>query len=163
MLTEELNKRLRVFEMRCLRRIAGVTRQDCVKNEVIRRNLKIIRDIVEKVELRRLSYFGHVARMDHNRFPYITIHGRVNGCRRRGRPRKRWIDLVKKDSEARGLMVVEAEQAAQARHLWRTIKRAAKRWSCVAYIFIIKSYTKYIIQHENKQNKKPTSSCKRAK
>jgi len=31
------------------------------------------------------------------------------------------------------------------------------------YIFIIKSYTKYIIQHENKQTKKPTSSCKRAK
>jgi len=50
-LTEELNKRLRVFEMRCLRRIAGVTRQDRVGNEVIRSNLKIKRDIVEKVEL----------------------------------------------------------------------------------------------------------------
>jgi len=48
-LTEELNKRLRVFEMSCLRRIAGVTRQDRVRNEVIRSNLKIQRDIVEKV------------------------------------------------------------------------------------------------------------------
>jgi len=30
-------------------------------------------------------------------------------------------------------------------------------------LFIIKSHTKYRIQHENKQTKKPTSSCKRAK
>jgi len=29
--------------------------------------LKIRRDMIEKVELRRLSYFGHVARMDQNR------------------------------------------------------------------------------------------------
>jgi len=61
--------------------IAGVTRQDRVRNEVIRSNLKIRRDIVEKVELRRLSYFGHAARMNQNCFPYIAMHGRVNGCR----------------------------------------------------------------------------------
>jgi len=89
--------------MSCLRRIAGVTRRDRVRNEVIRSNLKIKRDIVEKVELRRLSYVGHVARVNQNRFPYIAMDGGVNGCRRRGRPRKRWIDYVKKECEARGL------------------------------------------------------------
>jgi len=73
-LTEELNKRLRVFELSCLRRIAGVTRQGRVRNEVIRSNLEIRRDIVEKVELRRLSYLGHVARINQNRFPYIAMH-----------------------------------------------------------------------------------------
>jgi len=107
-LTEELNKRLRVFKTNCLMCITGVTRQDRVRNEVIRSNLKIKRDIVEKVELRRLSYFGHVARMNQNRLLYIAMHGHVNRCRRKGRPRKRWIDLVKKDCEARGLTVVEA-------------------------------------------------------
>jgi len=95
--------------MSCLRRMAGVTRQDRVRNEVIWSNLKMKRDIGETVELRRLSYFGHVARMNQNRLPYIAMHGRVNGCRRSGRPRKRWIDSVKKDCEARGLTVVEAE------------------------------------------------------
>jgi len=65
-LTEELNKRLRIFKMSCLRRIAGVTRQDCIRNEVIRSNLKIRRDIVQNVQSRRLSYFGHVARMGQN-------------------------------------------------------------------------------------------------
>jgi len=88
--------------MNCLRCIAEVTRQDRVRNEVIRSNFKIKRNIVKKVELRQLSYFGHVARMNQNRFSYIAMHSRVNGCIRRGRPRKRWIDSVK-NCEARGL------------------------------------------------------------
>jgi len=53
--------------------------------------------------------------MNQNRFPYIAMHGRVNGCRRRERPRKRWIDSAKKDCEARGLTVVETERVAQDR------------------------------------------------
>jgi len=68
--------------------IAEVMRQDRVWNKVIRSNLKIRRDNVEKVEIRRLSYFGHVARMNQNRLPYTAMHGRVNGCRRRGRSKK---------------------------------------------------------------------------
>jgi len=123
-LTEKLNKRLRVFEISCLRHIAGITRQDRVRNEVIRSNLKI-RDIVEKVELRRLIYFGHIARMNQKGFPHIAMHGSVNGCRRRGRQRKRWIDSVK-DCEARGLTVVEAERATQDRHLWRTVLKTSE-------------------------------------
>jgi len=76
-LTEELIKRLSVLEMSCLRRIAGVTRQDRVRNEVIRSNLKKRKDIVQTVELKRLHYFGHVARMNQYRFPYIAMHDRV--------------------------------------------------------------------------------------
>jgi len=112
--------------MSCVRRITGVMRQDRVRNKVIRSNLKIRRDIVEKVGLRRLSYFGHVARMDQNRFPYIAMYSHVNGCRRRGRPRNRQIDSVKKDCNARGFTVVEAERVAQDRHLWKTMLKTSE-------------------------------------
>ena len=54
-LTEELNRRLRVLEMSCLRRIAGVTRYDRIRNEVTRSNLMLRSDIIEKVNLKRLS------------------------------------------------------------------------------------------------------------
>ena len=37
--------------------------------------------------------------MDQNRPPYIAMHDQVNGSRGRGRPKKRWIDMVKKDHE----------------------------------------------------------------
>jgi len=29
-------------------------------------------DIIKKIEIRSLGYFGHVARMDQNRLPYIA-------------------------------------------------------------------------------------------
>jgi len=94
MLTELLIRRLRVFEMSWLpiKRIAGVARLDRVRNEDIRNNLKIKRDIIEKVELRRIE----VARMDQNRLQCISKHCRVNGgTRARGRPRKRSINMKK--------------------------------------------------------------------
>jgi len=116
---------LRVFEMSCLRRIAEVARLDRVKNEDIRNSLKIRRDI-EKVELRRIYYFGHVARMDQNRLPNISMHGRVNGTRTRGRPRKRWIDTIK-NCEERGMTVVEAQLVALERHTWRTELKTSER------------------------------------
>jgi len=113
--------------MSLLRRIARAMRQeDHVRNEVIQSNLKIKRDIVEKVELRQQSYFGHVARMNQNRFPFIAMHGHVNGCRRSGRPMKRWINSVKKDCEARGWTVVDAERAAQDKHSWRTMLKRSE-------------------------------------
>jgi len=64
--------------------------------------------------------FFHLAKMDQNRFPYIAMHGRVNECSRRGRLRKRWIDSVKKDSEVRGLTVVERRKIdIYGRPCWR--------------------------------------------
>jgi len=47
-LTAETNRQLRVFEMGCLR-----------QNVDIRANLGITEDIVERLQARRLRYFGH--------------------------------------------------------------------------------------------------------
>jgi len=70
--------------------------------------------------------------MNQNRFPHIAMHCSVNECRRRGRPRKRWIDSVKKDCEARGWTVVEAVRAAHDRHLWRAMLKTSERAYCIA-------------------------------
>jgi len=43
---------------------------------------------------RRLQYFDDVVRMDQHRLPYISLYGRVEGNRPKGRPRKRWPDNV---------------------------------------------------------------------
>ena len=113
--------------MSCLRRIAGVSRRDRIRNEDIKRNLSIRRDIIEKVEIRRLRYFGHVSRMEQIRLPYIAMHGRVNGMRGRGRPKKRWLDTVTKDCESRGMTLVEAQRVAQDRTTWKTILKTSER------------------------------------
>jgi len=41
---------------------------------------------------------------------------------------------------------------------YKSARQLEASGECV--LFIIKAYTKYRIQHENKQSKKPTSSCR---
>ena len=71
---EELNRKLLVFEMTVLRCIAGVTRRDRHRNTDIRLELGVTRDVVNHIRAKRLSYFGHVARMQSSRIPNIMMY-----------------------------------------------------------------------------------------
>ena len=73
-----------------LRKVAGVTRQDCIRNEEIRRRLQQ-RSIVEVVKERRESWWVTV--MDKTGgLAEKVLTGELEGRRPRGRPRKRWRD-----------------------------------------------------------------------
>ena len=54
------------------------------------------KDIVDVIQTRigLLSYFGHVTRTANDRFSHI-LHRRPNG-----RPKKKWIDNIRKDCKA---------------------------------------------------------------
>jgi exonuclease III len=112
-------ERLKVFEMACLRRIAGISRRDRIRNTDIRQRLGITVDLAQKVQKRRLKYFGHVERMGAERYPHIVLHGRISGVRSRGRPRKRWLDNVEQDCNQRGKTLIEATRVARDRAEWR--------------------------------------------
>jgi hypothetical protein len=127
-LNEAQKRRLKVFEMTCLRRIAGVTRRDRIRNKEIHSRLHIRQDIVDKIRTRRLRYFGHISRMGIERYPNIALHGHVHGKRRRGRPKKRWIDVIREDCGELGLSMQEATQRTKDREKWRfTINERLQR------------------------------------
>ena len=63
-LKEREKRRLNVFEMKCLRKMCGVTVMDRIRNEVIREEVGVIRDLVGRVENCVLRWFGNVERMD---------------------------------------------------------------------------------------------------
>ena len=42
-----------------------------------------------------LSYFGHIARSDGDSLEKVIMQGQVEGNRKPGRPRTRWIDQIK--------------------------------------------------------------------
>lgn len=88
-MTAETQRKLLSFEMSCLRKIAGVSKRDRKGNEDIKDDLGIKEDVVDKIHMKRLRYFGHVCRMEQRRLPYVCLHGRIQGHRERGRPRKR--------------------------------------------------------------------------
>ena len=67
-LTTKTRSQIQAAEMRVLRLIKGVTRLDRLRNEDIRRELEV-EDILRFVERGQLRWYGHVKRMDENRYP----------------------------------------------------------------------------------------------
>ena len=51
---------MNVLEMKFLRSLAGVSRMDRVRNEVVRRRAVIERELASRVDQKLLRWFGHV-------------------------------------------------------------------------------------------------------
>ena len=131
-LREMEKKRLLVFEMTVLRRIIGINRRDRWRNQDVRLHLGLDRNIVEEIQHRRLSYFGHVCRMKGERIPNLVLFGRIHGRRPVGRPRRRWMDNVRDDCVELGLTVHEAVQTSRDRRKWRCMSDELPRRTAVA-------------------------------
>jgi len=111
--------RLKAFKMACLRKIVGVTKRDRIRNTEIPSRLNWQKDIIKRIQQRRLKYFGHVARMNTERYPYMAFYGQVQGTRRKGRQKKRWVDTIKQDCKEMHLKFYDAIQMTQNRQVWR--------------------------------------------
>ena len=125
-LKESSKRRLRVFEMACLRTIEGVTKRDKIRNTEIRSRLGCTNDIIHRIQQRRLRYFGHISRMancmyhhHHHHYPKIAMEVYVHGQCSKGRPKRRWIDGLKEDCDLLNLTIQDAGSTAQDRRTWR--------------------------------------------
>ena len=106
-------------EMRMLRRIVGVTLMNKEKNEKISKECGVA-GIKLKMREARLRWFGHVERR--GRGVKRAMQMEVDGSRRRrGRPKKRWIDGVMKDMEE----VKMTREKAVDRGVWKRRTRTA--------------------------------------
>ena len=109
-------KRMDVAEMRMLRWMSGVTREDKIRNEYIRGSTKVV-EISKKVQEGRLRWYGHLLRREEDHIGRRTMEMEVQGRRRRGRPRKRWRDCVREDLREKGI----DEDEAQHRGRWKRL------------------------------------------
>ena len=69
-------------------------------------------------ERSKLQYFGHICRRQGDNIEKIIGQGRMEGSRRRARPKLRWTDGIK---QLTGLSLVTAHRLAQDRTIWKTI------------------------------------------
>ena len=60
-------RRLIVFEIICLRGMAGVTLWDRINTDVVRLRTGMVRKLGDRVDARGLRWFGHMVRMDDGR------------------------------------------------------------------------------------------------
>ena len=77
-------------------------------------------DLEEHLRQKRLRWFGHIARRDEEVEIKKVFELKIEEQRKRGRPVKRWIDVVEEDMKKRGVL----QQDAVDREGWR--RRAVK-------------------------------------
>lgn len=95
-LSEQMRTKLRVMEMDFLRRSAGISRREKIRNERIKEIMGLKQDILHEIERKQLLWFGHVQRMQSNRLPKKLLDWQPQERRKRGRPRPGWRDNVEK-------------------------------------------------------------------
>jgi hypothetical protein len=95
----QLNK-LEVFQSNCLRVLCGVSRVEHISNKVLRDRCKLP-EVAEQLRERRLSWLGHLGRMDDSRIPKCMLFGKAEGKRSRGGARATWAKLVLEDLSIR--------------------------------------------------------------
>ncbi|XP_068215890.1 uncharacterized protein [Palaemon carinicauda] len=121
--TETASKRkteekMGVAKMIMLRWMFGVTREGPIRNDYIRGSTKVV-EISKKVQEGRLRWYGHLMRRDEDHVRRHTMEMEVQGCGRRGRPRKRWMDCVREDFQEKGIDEAEVQNRKRGKWLIR--------------------------------------------
>jgi len=84
-------------------------------------------NIVKWIKGQRISWLGHLERMEEDRMSKKIFTQELEGTRRRGRPRKRWKEEVERDLQVQG--VRRWRELVADRKTWKDVVRQAKAQS----------------------------------
>jgi hypothetical protein len=87
-------------------------------------NTLLKEDIVRFIKSQRIRWLGHVERMEINAMPKRMLKGRLYSKRKKGRPRKRWLDDV--ESDLKKTEVKGRKEKMRDREQWRLVVQEAK-------------------------------------
>ena len=94
--TKKQVEEMEVAEMKMLRFAKGLTRKDKIRNEYTRSTVKV-EQLGMKMREGRLRWYGHIMRRDQEYVGRKMMEMELPGKRKRGRPKRRFLDVVKKD------------------------------------------------------------------
>ena len=117
-LTKRHEAELEVAELKMLRFSLGVTRWDKIRNEHIRGTAQVGK-MGDKAREARLRWYGHVQRREEEYVGKKVLRMELPGRRRRGRPRRRFMDAIREDMRVVGAM----EEDVGDRTRWRNLIR----------------------------------------
>ena len=113
-LTKRQEAEMEVAELKMLRFSLGVTRMDKIRNEYIRGTAQVEK-FGEKTREARLRWYGHLRRKDDGYIGRRMLRMELPGKRKRGRPKRRFMDVVKEDMAE----VEVTEEDTVDRNNWR--------------------------------------------
>ena len=87
------------FEKCCSR----ISRTDRIRNVTIRQQIELEKTFIKETEQKQLTWYGHVQRMAEERLPEIALKWMPKQKRARGKPKKNWMEGIKKAMNERNL------------------------------------------------------------
>ena len=112
-LTENNKRRVEATEMDALRRSSRISRKDRIGNVTIRQQIGLEETTVKETEQNQLTWYGRVQRMAEERLPNIALKWMPKQKRARGRPKKNWMEGIKKAMNERNLSEGQWEDRKQ--------------------------------------------------
>ena len=122
-LTKRQEAEMEVAELKMLRFSLGLTRMDKIRNEYIRGTAQVGK-FGEKTREARLRWYGHLRRKDDGYIGRRMLRMELPGKRKRGRPKRRFMDVVKEDMAE----VEVTEEDTVDRRNWRKKLRCGDPW-----------------------------------
>ena len=116
--TKKQVEEMEVAEMKMLRFAIGVTRKDKIRKKYIRSTVKVER-LGMKMSEGRLRWYGHVMKRDQEYIGRKMMDMELPGKRKRGRPKRRFLDVAKEDMREVGAKETDVED----RKVWRMMIR----------------------------------------
>jgi len=86
--------RIESIEMWCWRKMLGISWKEHCTNISILEEIGLERELMVKVALMKLQYFGHVTRGSAGNLALTVLEGSVDGLRHQGRPKRQWMDGI---------------------------------------------------------------------
>ena len=128
-LTENNKRWVEATEMGALGRSSRIRRKDRIGNVKI----GLEETIIKEIEQNRLKWYGHVQRMAEGRLPKMTLKWMPKQKRARGRPKKNWVEGIKKAMNERILN----EGQWEYRNQWSLgVGQCKKRFETDIYVYI---------------------------
>ena len=102
-LTENNKRRVEATEMDALRRSSRISRKERIRNISVRQPIELEETTVKETEQNQLTWHGHVQRMAEGRLPKIALKWIPKQKKARGRPKKNWMEVIRKAMNERKL------------------------------------------------------------
>jgi len=128
--TEREEQAVLIFERKIFRGMYGPKYENVEWKSETNRELEEMskeENIVKWIKGQRISWLGHLERMEEDRMPKKIFTQELERTRRRGRPTKRWKEEVERDLQVVG--VRRWRELVADRKKWKDIVRQAKAHS----------------------------------
>ena len=107
-MTKKEEQALLIFERKIFRRKYGPKYENRKWKSRTNRELEEMskgENIVKWIKGQKISWLGHLERMEEDRMPKKIFTQELEGTRRRARPRKRWKEEVERDLQVLGVRI----------------------------------------------------------